>query len=68
MHLSDPRGLRRVAGATMVVAPPVFVIAELLHANFQTEAAKQVTAVADKHRPWGFGCSDSQILNGSPIA
>lgn len=53
MDLSDPRSLRRqVAGAAMIVAPPVFVIAELLHARFQTEAAKQLAAVADNTGRW----------------
>ena len=53
MDLSDPRSFRRqVAGAAMIVAPLLFVIAELLHARFQTEAAKQLTAVADNTGRW----------------
>ena len=53
MDLSDPRSFRRqVAGAAMIVAPPVFVIAELLHAKFQTEPAKQLAAVADNTGRW----------------
>jgi hypothetical protein len=53
MDLSNPNGFRRqVAGAAMIVVPPVFVLAELLHASFQTEAAKQLTAVADNTGRW----------------
>lgn len=53
MDLSDTRSFRRqVAGAAMIVAPPLFVIAELSHARFQTEAAKQLTAVADNTGRW----------------
>jgi hypothetical protein len=36
----------------MIVMPLVFVLAELLHARFQTEAAKQLTAVADNTGRW----------------
>jgi hypothetical protein len=53
MDLSDPRSFRRqVAGATMIVAPPVLVLAELLHAKLQTEPAKQRIAVADNTGRW----------------
>ena len=53
MDLSDPRSFRRqVAGAAMIVAPLVFVIAEMLHAKLQTEAAKQLIAVADNTGRW----------------
>ncbi|MBA2460325.1 MAG: hypothetical protein H0V45_00925 [Actinobacteria bacterium] len=53
MDLSSPNSFRRqVAGAAMIVMPPVFVLAELLHARFQTEAAKQLTAVADNTGRW----------------
>ncbi len=53
MDLSNPNSFRRqVAGAAMIVMPLVFVLAELLHARFQTEAAKQLTAVADNTGRW----------------
>lgn len=53
MDLSDRRRFRRqVGGTAMTVAPLVFVIAELLHAKLQTEAAKQLTAVADNTGRW----------------
>ena len=53
MDLSDRRGFRRqVAGGAMIAAPLVFVIAELLHARFQTEAAKQLAGVADDAGRW----------------
>jgi len=53
MDLSDPRSFRRqVAGAAMLVAPPVLVVAEVLHARFETDAAKQLTAVADNTGRW----------------
>ena len=53
MNLSDRRTFRRqVAGAAMIVAPLVFVIAEVLHASFRTEAAAQLTAVADNTGRW----------------
>lgn len=48
MDLSNPNSFRRQgAAAAMIVMPPIFVLAELLHATFQTEAAKQLAAVAD---------------------
>ncbi|MDQ5819893.1 MAG: hypothetical protein M3540_00435 [Actinomycetota bacterium] len=53
MDLSDHRNFRRtIAGAAMIGAPLVFVLAELLHAEFQTEAAKQLTAVSDNTGRW----------------
>jgi hypothetical protein len=36
----------------MIAAPPVLVLAEMLHARFQTEAVKQLTAVADNTGRW----------------
>ncbi|HUP32466.1 MAG TPA: hypothetical protein VM184_05480 [Gaiellaceae bacterium] len=53
MDLSDPRSFRRqVAGAAMIVAPLVFVSAEMLHAKLQTDAAKQLIGVADNTGRW----------------
>jgi hypothetical protein len=53
MDLSDRRSFRRqAAGAAMIVAPLVFVVAELLHAKLQTDAAKQLTGVADNTGRW----------------
>ena len=53
MGLSDPRRFRRqAAGASMIVAPVVLVVAELLHARFETDAAKQLEAVADNTGRW----------------
>ncbi len=53
MDLSDPRRFRRqVAGIAMIVAPLVIVVAELLHARFETDAAKQLDAVAANTGRW----------------
>lgn len=53
MDLSNPSSFRRqVAGAAMIVMPPVFVLAELLHARLQTDPAKQLAAVADNTGRW----------------
>jgi len=53
MGLSNPNSFRRqVAGAAMIVMPSMLVLAELLHARFQTEPAKQLAAVADNTGRW----------------
>ncbi len=53
MSLTDPTTFRRrLAGAAMVVAPLVFVVAEVLHARFQSDAAKQLDAIAADTGRW----------------
>ena len=53
MGLSDTRHFRRrVAGAAMVIAPLIAVLAEVLHAKVETEASKQLTAVAQSTDRW----------------
>jgi len=41
-----------ITGVAMVAAPLVFVLAELLHARFQTDAAKQLDAIAASTGRW----------------
>jgi hypothetical protein len=53
MTLSDPISFRRrIAGAGMVAAPLVIVVAELLHARFELDAAEQLAAVAENPGRW----------------
>ncbi|MGH3133460.1 MAG: hypothetical protein ACRDNY_06930 [Gaiellaceae bacterium] len=50
--LEPSRFKRQATGLAMVIAPLVIVIAELLHAKFETDAAKQIEAVADNPGRW----------------
>jgi hypothetical protein len=53
MSLSDPISFRRrVAGAAMIAAPLVIVVAEVLHARFEMDAGKQLAAVAEDTGRW----------------
>jgi len=53
MDFSDPIAFRRrIAGAAMVVAPLVIVVAEVLHARFELDASKQLAAVAEHTGRW----------------
>lgn len=53
MSLSDSRHFRRrIAGAAMVIAPLIAILAETLHAKVETEASKQLTAVAQNADRW----------------
>ena len=46
MALSDPISFRRrVAGAALIVAPLVFVVAELLHARFEMDAGRLLIGI-----------------------
>lgn len=51
-RIESSRFRRRAAGAAMVAAPVVIVIAESLHARFETDAAKQLAAVANGTGRW----------------
>lgn len=53
MTLSDTRRFdRRVAGSAMVLAPLVIVLAEVLHAQAETEAAALIARVAEDPSRW----------------
>ncbi|MGH3066768.1 MAG: hypothetical protein ACRDOF_10785 [Gaiellaceae bacterium] len=53
MNPSEPATFRRtITGAAMIAAPLVFVLAELLHARFQTDPAKQLDAIAANTGRW----------------
>jgi len=53
MNISDSRRFRRrAAGAAMVLAPLVAVLAESLHAKVETSAAKQLARVAESPDRW----------------
>jgi len=43
---------RMVGGVAMIVAPIVFVIAELLHGHFERDAAKQLDVIAQNTDRW----------------
>ncbi|HLG08153.1 MAG TPA: hypothetical protein VI409_05730 [Gaiellaceae bacterium] len=53
MNLSNPTRFRRtVAGSAMIAAPLVFVVAEILHARFESDAARQLDAIAADTGRW----------------
>jgi len=53
MNLSNPGRFRRqVAGVAMIALAVVLVLAELLHARFEMEAADQIAAVAENTDRW----------------
>jgi len=53
MNLTTPgRFHRKVAGAAMIAAPAVIVVAEILHPKFEMDAAKQLSIVADNTGRW----------------
>ena len=52
MLASSTRFNRQIAGAAMIAAPTVIVVAEILHPRFETDAAKQLEAVAADTGRW----------------
>ncbi len=53
MALANPSTFhRQIAGAAMIAAPAVIVVAEILHPKFETDAAKQLEAVAADTGRW----------------
>lgn len=53
MNLANPSTFhRQIAGAAMITAPSVIVVAELLHGRFETVAAEQLAVVADNTGRW----------------
>ena len=53
MGFSDPVTFRRrIAGGAMVIAPLVVVVAEVMHARFEMDAAEQLAAVAEHTGRW----------------
>ena len=53
MDISNPTNFRRtVAGAAMIAGPLVILVAEVLHAKFEMDAAKQLARVADNRDRW----------------
>ena len=53
MDLSNPSNFRRtIAGGAMIAGPLVLVLAEVLHAEVETDAARQLARVADNPDRW----------------
>lgn len=53
MNLTNPTTFHRtVAGAAMIVAPLTFVLAEILHGRFQSDAGKQLDVIAANTGRW----------------
>ena len=53
MNLGNTTSFQRmVGGVAMIVAPIVFVIAELLHGHFERDAAKQLDVIAQNTDRW----------------
>ncbi len=53
MNVADTSSFRRqVAGGAMILAPLLLVVVELLHARLETDAAKQLEAVAGNTGRW----------------
>ena len=53
MNLTNPTTFqRKAAGAAMIAAPLVSIVAEILHARLQTDAGKQIEAIAANTGRW----------------